>query len=193
MTQIILLINSFFKNCLIRTIKNCIQHTLDFQPQHKVPKLVNTSEKQQNSVSSKSSSETPNVVGSLNEDEEDQFEIELYWCIRQLQAGLSEEKLHEKQVYNMTKSLNVLKSSNSSFIKKRQVMRNTFGDYRSKMIEEEKKFSRKANVAKFVPVNKKLEKKSVSLRKARFHTDPNINNTDALIEQFKFNFSIDES
>lgn len=153
--------------------------------------MVNSSEKQHTPL--KCNSENPNVIGNLNEEEEDQFELELYWCIKQLQAGLLEEKLQEKQVYNMTKSLNVLKSANSSFIKKRQVMRNTFGDYRLQMAEEEKKFSKKTSFAKFIPVNKKLEKKSVSIRKARFHTDPKKDDADKPTEQFKFNFSLNES
>lgn len=38
-----------------------------------------------------------------------------------------------------TKTLKILKSSNQSIIRKRQVMRSSFGDYRAKMAEEEKK------------------------------------------------------
>jgi hypothetical protein len=39
-------------------------------------------------------------------------------------------------------SLVILKSKNAPAIKKRQVMRSSFGDYRTKMAEEEKKLSK---------------------------------------------------
>lgn len=39
-------------------------------------------------------------------------------------------------------SLTVLRSKNAPIIKKRQVMRSSFGDYRTKMLEEEKKFNK---------------------------------------------------
>lgn len=39
------------------------------------------------------------------------------------------------------KTLRILKGANQPLVKKRQVMRNTFGDYRAQMAEEEKKLS----------------------------------------------------
>lgn len=42
-------------------------------------------------------------------------------------------------VQDATKTLKILKSSNQSIIRKRQIMRTSFGDYRTKMAEEEKK------------------------------------------------------
>jgi hypothetical protein len=45
------------------------------------------------------------------------------------------------------RSLAILKSKNSAVIKKRQVMRSSFGDYRTKMAEEEKKLSKGLSVS----------------------------------------------
>jgi hypothetical protein len=39
-------------------------------------------------------------------------------------------------------SLTILRSKNAPVIKKRQVMRSSFGDYRTKMAEEEKKLNK---------------------------------------------------
>lgn len=170
----------------------------------------------QQSTSSGSSSvtESGSTASGLDQDAEDQFEVELLWCIQQLQAGLMDLKLQEKQVYNMTKSLNVLKSNNASLIKKRQVMRNTFGDYRAKMSDDEKKFSKSTIFVKFTPSNiKKLDKKSLFLKKAVKPTETTkdnketcggeveneqssrkaIINVDVSNEKFKFNFPVMES
>lgn len=46
-------------------------------------------------------------------------------------------------------SLTILKSKNAPAIKKRQVMRSLFGDYRIKMAEEERKLSK----GLYVPVS----------------------------------------
>lgn len=40
------------------------------------------------------------------------------------------------------KALNILKNNSQPIIKKRQIMNLTFGDYRSKMADEEKKLSK---------------------------------------------------
>lgn len=42
-------------------------------------------------------------------------------------------------VQEHTKSLNTLMSNTAPIVKKRQVMRLSFGDYRTKMLEDEKK------------------------------------------------------
>ncbi|XP_044766551.1 UPF0488 protein CG14286 [Coccinella septempunctata] len=72
---------------------------------------------------------------------EEKFESELLWCIQQLQSALKSGKLSKKQSDSTLKSLNVL-MGNSSIVKKRQTMRVLFGDYRAKMIDEEKKLSK---------------------------------------------------
>lgn len=90
-----------------------------------------------------------------------QLELELCWCIQTLETSLDTGKLNAKQGkillnFNYTfsvlliaqyleiaqdtdKTIKLLKSSTQPIIKKRQIMRASFGDYRAKMAEEEKK------------------------------------------------------
>lgn len=88
-----------------------------------------------------------------------QFELELAWCIQTMESSLNGGKLNPNQgllarivilayiylhfcmisVRETTQNLNILKSSNQPMIRKRQIMRLSFGDYRAKMAEEEKR------------------------------------------------------
>lgn len=87
------------------------------------------------------------------------------WCIQQLELGIQSGKLKDKQLKDTIKNLNSLKSNSVALVQKRQIMRSTFGDYRSKMIEEEKKLGKSVTQVKFSSV--KAEKnKSVFLRKS---------------------------
>ncbi|KAF5299694.1 hypothetical protein FQA39_LY11489 [Lamprigera yunnana] len=88
------------------------------------------------------SSEPPEPAMSMSEEDKESFEAELCWCIKQLQTGLRLGKLSQKQVQDHVKALNVLTSKTAPLIKKRQVMRLSFGDYRSKMAEDDKRFNK---------------------------------------------------
>ncbi|XP_019866500.1 UPF0488 protein CG14286 isoform X2 [Aethina tumida] len=122
--------------------------------------------------------EQPSTSVGLSPELEQQFEVELCWCIQQLQLALKSGKLNNKQVQDHTKTLNTLMSNSTPLVKKRQVMRLSFGDYRAKMAAEDKKLSRNATNIKVVPGNP--SKKSVFIKKSAFCTGNN----------FKFNFNI---
>ena len=63
------------------------------------------------------------------------------WCVEQLEVGISNSKKPDsKQSQEAMKLLKVLRNPTAPLIKKRQVMRNAFGDYRKKMEQEEKKY-----------------------------------------------------
>uniref|UniRef100_A0A2M4AWB7 Uncharacterized protein n=2 Tax=Anopheles triannulatus TaxID=58253 RepID=A0A2M4AWB7_9DIPT len=70
-------------------------------------------------------------------DPDQQFELELYWCIQQLESQLPNLQGNSKKWTDTSKMINTLKSSNQPIIRKRQIMRTTFGDYRSKMAAEQ--------------------------------------------------------
>ncbi|KAL9880211.1 UPF0488 protein CG14286-like isoform X2 [Glossina fuscipes] len=74
-------------------------------------------------------------------DSDVQFELELYWCIQQLETALNGGKLSQKIAVDTVKNIKILKSSNVPLIRKRQIMKAMLGDYRAKMKEEEKKMS----------------------------------------------------
>ncbi|XP_015603718.1 UPF0488 protein CG14286 [Cephus cinctus] len=115
--------------------------------------------------SSSSASSATSTASGLDLEAENQFELELCWCIQQLQIELASGKLPEKQMHDMDKIVNILKSNSAPIVKKRQVMRNTFGNYREKMAQDEKKFRKQVSNVKFTN-STDAEMKSVFLRKA---------------------------
>ncbi|XP_041985610.1 UPF0488 protein CG14286 isoform X2 [Aricia agestis] len=73
-----------------------------------------------------------------------EFELQLCWCINQLEKTLAAKKGTEKQLQEAWKTVTVLKSNNQAMIRKRQLMRTTFGDYRALMAAEEKQLAKKS-------------------------------------------------
>ncbi|CAH1240191.1 C8orf33 [Branchiostoma lanceolatum] len=88
--------------------------------------------------------------GAQDEDVEEEspvarFERELTWCVDQLEAGLQNMKPDDKQMRDTMKILHTLKSPKASMPKKRQMMWAVFGDYRKKILEEERKSKQGGN------------------------------------------------
>ncbi|XP_013410528.1 UPF0488 protein C8orf33 homolog [Lingula anatina] len=99
---------------------------------------------------------------------EESLERELVWCIQQLEAGLASQKSDSKQVQDSLKILKTLKNPKAPLVKKRQMMRMTFGDYRKKMQEEEKRFAASAKKICLKPAPQKhSQKSSTFLRKSQ--------------------------
>ncbi|KAL9704669.1 hypothetical protein quinque_008187 [Culex quinquefasciatus] len=88
-----------------------------------------------------------------------QFELELYWCIQQLENSLNAPHIRDnsKKVEDTLKLINTLKSPNQPLIKKRQIMRTSFGDYRAKMAEEERTMALAAGSVGFDAPKKKAK------------------------------------
>ncbi|XP_032679844.1 UPF0488 protein CG14286 isoform X2 [Odontomachus brunneus] len=117
---------------------------------------------------SKTAIDVSNTSG-LNPEAESQFELELCWCIQQLETTLASGKLQEKQAQDLNKHLRSLKSNTAPLIKKRQIMRNTLGDYKDKMAEDERKLNKIVSNVKFI--NPVVNKKSVFIKKAIKHNE----------------------
>uniref|UniRef100_A0A8C5R5P1 Uncharacterized protein n=1 Tax=Leptobrachium leishanense TaxID=445787 RepID=A0A8C5R5P1_9ANUR len=64
---------------------------------------------------------------------------EVDWCVEQLEKGLQKQKSTAKLVEEAMRAIKTLRSEKAVLVKKRQVMRAMFGDYRSKMEEEKRK------------------------------------------------------
>ncbi|KAJ0170499.1 hypothetical protein K1T71_013870 [Dendrolimus kikuchii] len=109
-----------------------------------------------------------------------QFQLELCWCIQQLERSLTEKKGNEKQMQEAWKVLTVLKNNNQPMIRKRQLMRTHFGDYRAKMAAEEKKLAKMASKIKISETPDKP--KATFLRKSAFLTTGD--------NSFRFNFDL---
>ena len=61
------------------------------------------------------------------------YEEELEWCISQLKLGLLNSKASPSQRKESENIIKRLSSPKTPLPRKRQIMRNTFGDYRAKM------------------------------------------------------------
>uniref|UniRef100_A0A7G3AKF3 Uncharacterized protein n=1 Tax=Lutzomyia longipalpis TaxID=7200 RepID=A0A7G3AKF3_LUTLO len=119
---------------------------------------------------------------------ENNIELELCWCVQKLELSLSSGKLSEKQALDTEKTLRILKGANQPVIKKRQVMRNTFGDYRAQMAEEEKQLSLVAKKIKFTTPKEQKNDKNAS--KSYFVKKSALQHSGT---DFKFNFNVDEN
>lgn len=74
--------------------------------------------------------ETPSTPVPSNKSS---FEGELEWCIAQLELGMLRTGATKSQKQQNGRSLQTLRGTKTPLPKKRQLMRNLFGDYRSKM------------------------------------------------------------
>ncbi|XP_078274071.1 UPF0488 protein C8orf33 homolog isoform X2 [Rhinoraja longicauda] len=76
------------------------------------------------------------VRNSMGLSPEEQLQREVDWCIEQLELGLQSQKNTQKQGEEAVRALRTLHSKRPPLVKKRQLMRSMFGDYRKKMEEE---------------------------------------------------------
>ncbi|XP_032859889.2 uncharacterized protein LOC116964405 isoform X2 [Tyto alba] len=67
---------------------------------------------------------------------DDQLWKEVDWCVEQLELGLKTQKSTPKQVEEALRAIRTLRNDKAPLVKKRQLMRAMFGDYRKKMEEE---------------------------------------------------------
>ncbi|XP_072205436.1 UPF0488 protein C8orf33 homolog isoform X2 [Excalfactoria chinensis] len=137
---------------------------------------------------------------------DDQLQKEVDWCVEQLEIGLKTQKSTPKQAEEALRAIKTLRSDKAPLVKKRQVMRTIFGDYRKKMEEELckqlKLMLSDAKSAKIVEVqNKKcqvIRKRSGACRKSQGSAgsppeSPGTSDTGAFRftvsqEEFRFNF-----
>uniref|UniRef100_A0A4W3HQ24 Uncharacterized protein n=1 Tax=Callorhinchus milii TaxID=7868 RepID=A0A4W3HQ24_CALMI len=70
---------------------------------------------------------------SSEESPEEQLQREVDWCIEQLELGLRTQKSNQKQAEEALRAVRTLRSKKAPLVKKRQLMRLMFGDYRKKM------------------------------------------------------------
>ncbi|NXF33196.1 CH033 protein, partial [Nyctibius bracteatus] len=67
---------------------------------------------------------------------DDQLQKEVDWCVKQLELGLKTQKPTPRQAEEALRAIKTLRSDKAPLVKKRQLMRAMFGDYRKKMEEE---------------------------------------------------------
>jgi len=132
------------------------------------------------------------------EGNDDELKKQINWCVMQLIMGLKHKKPNSKQVKESNRVLKILTSNKTPLVKKRQVMRLTFGDYRAKIQKEDERLDKETmkllQSTKIVIASPDMLKKGSSLRKTR-----SVSSLESSINQLKistpanftFNFDIE--
>eukprot|EP01080_Neovahlkampfia_damariscottae_P010478 gene10478-3000_t len=94
-------------------------------------------------------------------DPNDNFEVELKWCIDQLLLGQKRKDADETQIKESQAVVNKLKSTKNTKAEKRFIMTRTFGDYRKYIKEFEQDEIKKKEEEE----RKRLKKERKKLRK----------------------------
>ncbi|XP_030315634.1 UPF0488 protein C8orf33 homolog isoform X1 [Calypte anna] len=82
-----------------------------------------------------------------SQQSEDQLWNEVEWCVKQLELGLKTQKATPRQAEEALRAIRTLRSEKAPLVKKRQLMRTMFGDYRKKMEEERLKEEKLTEIA----------------------------------------------
>ena len=113
-----------------------------------------------------------------------ELRAEVLWCIDYIESLVSKGKLSDKKLKELRISRKLLKNPDTPLVKMRQAMRNSCGDYRSKMKAEENEVKLENSTVTDVRLNLKegnfIKKSSVKSNDLNDKTD------------FKFNFNIED-
>ncbi|NWY05943.1 CH033 protein, partial [Nothoprocta ornata] len=174
-------------------------------------------EKEESEISRKAKAEARECLNkdASHQDEtsqqsEDQLQKEVDWCVEQLELGLKTQKPSPKQAEEALRAIKTLRSDKAPLVKKRQVMRTLFGDYRKRMEEDwcqQLKLVQAAmKSARVVEVKENIRRKSCRVMRKRTgacrksqdsaespSASPRTSNTDSFRfttsqENFYFNF-----
>ncbi|XP_066186094.1 UPF0488 protein C8orf33 homolog isoform X1 [Sylvia atricapilla] len=95
-----------------------------------------TSRKAKAEANSCQNTDTSHQDEKTSQQSDEQLWKELDWCVNQLELGLKTQKPTPKQAEEALRAIRTLRSDKAPLVKKRQLMRAMFGDYRKKMQEE---------------------------------------------------------
>ncbi|XP_041575002.2 UPF0488 protein C8orf33 homolog isoform X1 [Taeniopygia guttata] len=95
-----------------------------------------TSGKAKAEANSCQNTDTSHQDEKISQQSEEQLWKEVDWCMNQLELGLKTQKPTQKQAEEALRAIRTLRSDKAPLVKKRQLMRAMFGDYRKKMQEE---------------------------------------------------------
>ena len=102
----------------------------------KKPSGPSTTDLSFNHKSSTVSGASVSVERSIESSSQSSFEQELQWCIAQLELGLLRKDDTKSQKQENDKFIRTLRSQKIPLPRKRQVMKNLFGDYRTRILRE---------------------------------------------------------
>ena len=102
----------------------------------KKPSGPSTTDLSFNPKSSTVSGASVSVERSTKCSSQSSFQQELQWCIAQLELGLLRTDATKSKKQENDKLIRTLRSEKTPLPRKRQVMKNLFGDYRTRMLRE---------------------------------------------------------
>ncbi|NXU61843.1 CH033 protein, partial [Horornis vulcanius] len=97
---------------------------------------IETSRKAKAQANSCQNTDTSHQDEKISQQSDEQLWKEVDWCVNQLELGLKTQKPTPKQAEEALRAIKTLRSDKAPLVKKRQLMRAMFGDYRKKMQEE---------------------------------------------------------
>ncbi|NXX83239.1 CH033 protein, partial [Urocolius indicus] len=112
----------------------------------------------------RSQNEDASQQDETSQQSDDQLQKEVDWCVEQLELGLKTQKPTPRQAEEALRAIRTLRSHKAPLVKKRQLMRTMFGDYRKKMEEELAKELRQVEAAlrcaRIMEVQRSIRRKS---------------------------------
>ena len=112
---------------------------------------------------------------------------EVLWCIQHIEGLLDKGKLSEKKMKEARSCYKLLKNSKTPLPKLRQAMRNSCGDYKAKMLAEDKEI--KLDGDKITSCDTSQNQKNNFIKKSASKDDNDSSKNDKV--EFKFNFNIE--
>ena len=123
----------------------------------------------------------------MSDNSDLELATEVLWCLQHIEGLLDKGKLSEKKTKEARSCYKLLKNSKTPLPKLRQAMRNSCGDYKAKMLAEEKEV--KLDGDKISSCDISQEQQSNFIKKSS-SKDVNISSKSDKVE-FKFNFNIE--
>ena len=124
---------------------------------------------------------------TMSDNSDLELATEVLWCLQHIEGLLDKGKSSEKKTKEARSCYKLLKNSKTPLPKLRQAMRNSCGDYKAKMLAEEKEV--KLDGDKISSCDISQEQQSNFIKKSS-SKDINISSKSDKVE-FKFNFNIE--
>ena len=124
---------------------------------------------------------------TMSDNSDLELATEVLWCIQHIEGLIDKGKLSEKKLKEARSCYKLLKNSKTPLPKLRQAMRNSCGDYKAKMLAEDKEV--KLDGDKITSCDTSQNQKSNFIKKSASKDDNDSSKNDKV--EFKFNFNIE--
>merc|ERR1719270_57743 len=119
----------------------------------------------------------------MSDNSDLELATEVLWCLQHIEGLLDKGKLSEKKMKEARSCYKLLKNSKTPLPKLRQAMRNSCGDYKAKMLAEEKEVKLDSDQISKCDANKSQQQSNFIKKSVSKPSSDKV--------EFKFNFNID--